>query len=48
MSREQILDQIDHCKETITIYKQVGDWNMAHAWEERLESFINLLHGLGE
>jgi hypothetical protein len=48
MSREEILNQIDHCKETIEIYKQAGDWNMVHAWEEQLEFWIDRLHGLGE
>ena len=48
MSKDDIHNQIDHCKETIEIYKQVGDWNMVRAWEERLEDWINKLLGLGE
>jgi predicted AlkP superfamily phosphohydrolase/phosphomutase len=48
MSKDDIHNEIDNCKENIQNFIDGRDWNMVRAWEERLEDWINKLLGLGE
>jgi hypothetical protein len=48
MSKDDIHNEIDNCKENIQNFIDGRDWNMVRAWEERLEDWINKLHDLGE